>query len=235
MRGRSVRAGWCAAVMAGLGLLVSAPAQAQVQAPLGASLSTRPADAAPKFVERMATPALLATLRQGGYVLYMRHGTTDNSRSDLVPLGDVRDCSRQRVLDEGGRKLSAQVGQFIRQAGIPVGEVLHSPMCRARESARLAFPDHPGGLRQVDVSLYTANLTQAEKQPVLETTRYWLSEPVARGSNRVIVAHAPNLADLIGYFVRPEGTVVVIRPLGKGQFAYVASVPPTLWPTLLSP
>lgn len=235
MRRFSVRAWWCAAVMAGVGLLVAASAQAQVPVLLNAPLTARPAAKAPKFVERMATPALLAQLRQGGYVLYMRHGTTDNSRADLVPLGDVRDCSRQRVLDEGGRKLATQVGQFIRLARIPVGEVLHSPLCRARDSAKLAFPDHPGGVRQVDVLLYTANLTQAEKQPVLQTTRHWLSEPVARGSNRVIVAHAPNLADLIGYFVRPEGTVVVIRPLGQGQFAYVASVPPTLWHTLLSP
>ncbi|MDX9843700.1 MAG: histidine phosphatase family protein [Aquabacterium sp.] len=230
-----MRAWWCAAVMIAMGLTATGQVQAQVQAPLAVPVQAGPADKAPKFVERMATPALLAQLRQGGYVLYMRHGTTDNSRADLVPLGDVRDCSRQRVLDEGGRKLSVQVGRFIRQAGIPVVEVLHSPLCRARDSAQLAFPDQPGGVRQVDVLLYTANLTQAEKQPVLQATRYWLSEPVARGSNRVIVAHAPNLADLIGYFVRPEGTVVVIRPLGQGQFAYVASVPPTLWPTLLSP
>ena len=87
----------------------------------------------------------------------------------------------------------------------------------------------------MDGLLYTGNLTQAEKQPVLKVTRHWLSEPVARGSNRVIVAHAPNMADLIGYFVRPEGTVVIVQPQGQGQFAYVASIPPKLWPSLLAP
>ncbi len=227
MKGLGGRFAWCLTVMACAGWVGAVQAQ-------GPS-SGRPTEASPKFVEQMATPALLSQLRQGGYVLYMRHGTTDNSRSDLVPLGDLKDCSRQRVLDESGRRLAARVGQYIRQAGIPVAEVLHSPLCRARDSAMLAFPDQPGGVRQVDGLRYTANLTMAERQPILQTTRRWLSEPVPRGSNRVIVAHAPNMADLIGYFVRPEGTVVVIRPQGQGQFSYVASVPPTLWPTLLTP
>jgi phosphohistidine phosphatase SixA len=192
-------------------------------------------EAAPKFVERMAERALLERVRLGGYVLYIRHGTTDNSRADQVPLGDFKDCSRQRVLNEAGRQQAVQVGQFFLKAHIPVSQVLHSPLCRARDTAQLAFPQHPGGVQQVDGLLYTGNLTQAEKQPVLKVTRYWLSEPVAQGANRVIVAHAPNMADLIGYFVRPEGTVVIIQPQGQGQFAYVATIPPKLWPSLLAP
>jgi len=49
----------------------------------------------------------------------------------------------------------------------------------------------------------------------------------------MIVAHAPNMADVMGYFVKPEGTVVVIRPLGESKFEYIASIPPTLWASLL--
>jgi hypothetical protein len=56
---------------------------------------------------------------------------------------------------------------------------------------------------------------------------------VPAGSNRVLVAHAPNMADLMGYFVKPEGTLVVLRPLGHEKFEYVASIPPTLWASLL--
>lgn len=201
----------------------------------GTGLVAQAGEAAPKFVERMADRALLERVRLGGYVLYIRHGTTDNSRADQVPLGDFKDCSRQRVLNEAGRQQAVQVGQFFLKAHIPVSQVLHSPLCRARDTAQLAFPQQPGGVQQVDGLLYTANLTQAEKQPVLKVTRHWLSEPVAQGANRVIVAHAPNMADLIGYFVRPEGTVVIIQPQGQGQFAYVATIPPKLWPSLLAP
>lgn len=189
----------------------------------------------PKFQELMADRALLDRVRQGGYVLYMRHGTTDNSRADQVDLGDFQDCSRQRVLNDEGRQLAVKVGGYIKQAKIPVSLVLHSPLCRTRETARLAFPAHGKEIKQLDALLYTANLTFEQKQPNLKITRHWLSEPVERGTNRVVVAHAPNMADLIGYFVRPEGTVVIIEPQGQERFRYVASIPPALWPSLLAP
>jgi phosphohistidine phosphatase SixA len=187
----------------------------------------------PAFVEKMATPPLLAELRKGGYVLYMRHGTTDNSRADRAPAVDLNDCTTQRVLNDEGRKLAAGVGQAIAKAKIPVGEVFHSPMCRARESAELAFPALRAKLQPEPYLAYTANLTAEEKKPVLAATRKLVSTQVPAGSNRVLVAHAPNMADLMGYFVKPEGTVVVLRPLGNGQFEYLASIPPSLWAALL--
>lgn len=196
--------------------------------------SAQPDTQARRFAEQLAQPALLARLRQGGYVLYMRHGTTDNSRSDRVPVLDTEDCASQRVLNDEGRRLAVRLGAFIRQAQIPLSEVFHSPLCRARDTARLAFPEMVQGLHADPKLIYTANLTSEEKKPVVAETRRLLSAPVALGGNRMVVAHAPNLADLMGYFVRPEGTVVVIRPLGAGRFEYVASIPPALWPRLLA-
>jgi phosphohistidine phosphatase SixA len=163
----------------------------------------------------------------------MRHGTTDNSRADRAPSVDLNDCSTQRVLNDEGRKLSAAIGRDLVKARIPVGEVLFSPLCRARESAELAFPAMKGKMHAELNLAYTANLTAEEKKPVLAATRKLVSTPVASGTNRVLVAHAPNMADLMGYFVKPEGTVVVLRPLGQDQFEYLGSIPPNLWATLL--
>ena len=188
---------------------------------------------APIFVEKTATKELLGEMRQGGFVLYMRHGNTDNSRADAVPKVDLNDCATQRVLSDEGRRVAARVGKYLREARIPVGEVIHSPMCRARDSARLAFPDLGSKLRPELGLTYSSNLTTEEKQPVLVKTRELLSTPVAPGTNRVLVAHAPNLADLMGYFVKPEATVVVMRPLGDGRFEYLASIHPGMWPKLL--
>ena len=188
---------------------------------------------APIFVEKAATKRLLSEMRQGGFVLYMRHGNTDNSRADAVPKIDLNDCTTQRVLTDEGRRVAARVGKYLREARIPVGEVIHSPMCRARDSAQLAFPDLGTKLRPELGLTYTSNLTTEEKQPVLAKTRELVSTPVAPGTNRVLVAHAPNLADLMGYFVKPEATVVVIRPLGGGRFEYLGSIHPSMWPVLL--
>ena len=188
---------------------------------------------APVFVERPATPALLKALRAGGFVLYMRHGNTDNTKPDAVPKVDLNDCATQRPLNDLGRKVATQVGNYLRLAKIPVSEVVHSPLCRARESAQLAFADVGDLLRQENKLMYVGNFTSEEKKPIVAMTRLLVSTPVPAGTNRVLVAHAPNLADLMGYFVKPEGTVVVIRPLGEGRFEYLASIYPDMWPGLL--
>ena len=190
-------------------------------------------DVKPPFPEVLATPAILKDLRAGGWVLYMRHGNTDNINSkDEVPV-DLNNCATQRVLDEEGRKVVTQVGKYIRSAKIPVAEVIHSPLCRARDSAQLAFGYLGDKVRPEKDLMYPGNFTTEQKVPVLAMTRKLVSTPVAAGTNRVLVAHAPNMADLMGYFVKPEGTVVVLRPLGDGRFEYIASIHPTMWPKLL--
>lgn len=197
-----------------------------------AALAQTPADPA-AFKEKLATKAVLKAIQAGGFVLYMRHGNTDNSQPDAVPKIDLNNCATQRPLNEEGRKVAAQVGKYLRQARVPVAEVIHSPLCRARESAQLAFADTGVSLRAEPKLMYPGNLTSEEKKPIIAMTRQLISTPVVAGSNRVLVAHAPNMADLMGYFVKPEATVVVLRPLGEGRFDYVASIHPAMWPQLL--
>lgn len=182
------------------------------------------------FAEKPVTPELIKQLRAGGYVLYMRHGTTDTSRPDRVPSVDLNDCSTQRPLTEEGLRVVTRVGEAIRKAKIPVGEIFSSPLCRAKESAAAAF----GATFVIDNSLmYTANMTSEEKKPVIDKTRALLSAPVPAHTNRVLVAHAPNLMDLMGYFPKPEGTVVVFRPLGNGGFEYLGNIAPQQWQEVL--
>lgn len=180
----------------------------------------------PPFVEKPVTPELLQQLRAGGLVLYMRHGYTDNSHADRMPHVDLNDCNTQRVLSDKGRALMREVGKAIRDARIPIGEVLASPMCRTRESARLAAGEK---FRVVDALMYSSTMNSEEKKPRLAELKLLLGTPVAAGSNRLLVAHAPNLDDLIGFFVRPEGTVVVFRPSGATDFEYLASIHPEDW------
>ena len=119
------------------------------------------------FKEKLADANLLAQIRQGGFVLYLRHGATDSSRADRAPQVDLNDCSTQRLLSDAGRKQARELGFILQRAQIPVGEVIHSPMCRARESAQLTFATHPDLLRSEPLLAYTANLTSEEKKPVI--------------------------------------------------------------------
>lgn len=197
---------------------------------LGTLVFLSPASGREEFVEKAATPALLAQLRQGGFVLYLRHGQTDNRRADRFPDVDLADCSTQRVLSDAGRQEMREIGARIRQAGIPIGRVLASPMCRTTESARLVVGD---AFTTWEPLRYSANMTREQKRPRIEALRRLLGEPVAAGSNTLLVAHAPNLDDLIGFFVRPEGTLVVFRQITPSGFEYIASIHPVDWAGLL--
>ncbi len=184
----------------------------------------------PMFEKKSATIEMIRQLQAGGFVLYMRHGPTDTSRPDRVPRVDLDDCSTQRPLSKEGRDISIQVGDAIRQAAIPVGEIQSSPMCRTKETAEVAFEKE---FIVNEFLMYTSNLTSKEKVPRIANTNRLLSTPVPVGENLVLVAHAPNLMDVMGYFPKPEGVVVIFKPLGKQGFKYIASIEPQQWQELL--
>lgn len=185
------------------------------------------------FRERLLAPPALRPLQTGGYVLFMRHGITDSRRPDDLPGLDLDDCARQRPLTEQGRAQARQLGRYFRQLRIPVHEVIYSPLCRARETAQLAFGRQAGRLRSERLLISPVQLAEEEKAASAALTRRLLSTPVPPGSNRVVVAHAPTLVEAMAYFVGIEGTVVVIRPLGEGRFEYVGSITPSMWPELV--
>ena len=183
----------------------------------------------PAFVEKDITKDQLEKLQQGGFVIYMRHGKTDNSRPDQLNV-DLNDCNTQRMLSNEGRKIVTEVGKALKAAKVPIGDIYVSPMCRTRESAKLVFGDRSF---TVNNDLFSStNQTTEQKKPVIAITRRLLSEPVAPGSNRFILAHAPNLADTMGYFPKTEATVVIFIPKGA-QFEYVGSIRPEMWSALL--
>lgn len=80
---------------------------------------------------------LLAQLRQGGLLLFMRHanapgiGDPENFRID--------DCATQRNLSDRGRAQAVAVGERLRGAGIRWSSVQSSRWCRCLDTARLAF------------------------------------------------------------------------------------------------
>lgn len=201
--------------------------------PAFASYTAHAADAAippaPTFVEKPITAELLKDMRKGGFILYMRHGITDNSRPDRVPSVDLNDCNTQRLLSDAGRELMKQVGKGIREAKLPLSRILVSPMCRTKESAQLSIGDK---FEIHEPLMYSANMTSDEKKPRIEALKKLMVEPVPKGGNTLILAHAPNMDDLIGFFVKPEGKMLVFRQGGPAGFEYLASIHPDDWTRL---
>ncbi len=174
-----------------------------------------------------AQPSLdvVKRLREGGYVLYMRHASTDFSQND-ASMSSFEDCAHQRNLTDKGRDEARAVGEQIKRLRIPVGEVLASPFCRTMETARLAFgkaqamPEVRGGpARPEDPSRY-------------DGLRTLLSSRVAKGEDRVIVSHGNPFHAVAGPPYLAEGEIAVVQPQGNGRFRVVARIRPEAWSTL---
>ena len=167
---------------------------------------------------------LVEKLRSGGYVLYMRHASTDFSQNDAQMKG-YDDCAHQRNLTDKGRDEARAVGAEVRRLGIPVGPVLASPMCRTMETARLAFG-----------RVEPANETRGGPVRSDDPERYAplkkiLSTPPKKGENVVIASHGNPFYALFGAPYLAEGEVAVIRPDGT-RFSVVGRIRPEDWKSL---
>src|SRR5687768_11059515 len=148
---------------------------------------------------------LLAQLRQGGHVLFLRHTSTDFSQDDSR-MKSFEDCATQRNLTDKGRAEALALGEHVKRLKIPIGEVLASPFCRTMETARLAFGK--------------ATATNEVRGGPVEASRYeplknLLSSPVPRGTNRVISSHGNPFYALAGPPYLAEGEMAVVKPEGE--------------------
>ncbi len=155
-------------------------------------------------------------LRDGGYILYARHGAADvgEDRPDLNFL----DCSSQRNLSPEGKRQAIHYGRWIHDFRIPVEyPVLASPFCRAIETARLAFGDFRIQADNFWLHIYRLhqNLPETEKRRILDTLQSRLEIIPTKGYNKVIIAHSFPEGTGLGRI--PDMGTVVIRPGGRGK------------------
>jgi phosphohistidine phosphatase SixA len=164
-------------------------------------------------------------LHEGGLLLVMRHARTEQTTDEVEVLGD---CERQRNLAAEGREQAAAVGEAIRDAGIPVGEVRTSPMCRTRETAELAFP----GQVEIDRTLVSPGVvgTIEDDERRADALKALASAPPPEG-NLLLVTHTGNIGGAFGEATVQEGDVLVVRP-GPGGGEPLRVVAPDEWAAL---
>ena len=168
-------------------------------------------------------PAVLSALREGGYVLYMRHASTDFSQNDSR-MTSYEDCASQRNLTAKGRQEAREVGAHVKRLGIPIGEVLASPYCRTMETARLAF-----GKAQATHDV-RGGPAASDDPKRYDPLRKLLSSAVPKGENRVISSHGNPFRAVAGPPYLAEGEIAVVRPEGGMRFSVLARIRPQDWP-----
>ncbi len=171
---------------------------------------------------------LLAAMRTGGLVLYWRHPATHADQADTNPA-DLANCATQRNLNDTGREQSRLLGAALRERAVPVGQIIASPFCRAREAAQLL------GLGPVTTSIDIAEgglvVTPIENNRRAAALRRLLGTAPAAG-NLLLVSHRPNILDAVGVdaFTIAEGEIFVFRPRAEAPgFAFIGRVPMAGW------
>jgi phosphohistidine phosphatase SixA len=169
----------------------------QATAQLGAQTTEPATPASP------STDSVVAMLRAGGLVIVFRHAHTDRSRMESHDFS-LTDRSTQRNLSEQGVSEATHIGHRVKALGVPITEVLASPMFRTLESAQHAFG------RADTTELLRSRGSSAE-------ARALLTSAVASGQNRVLVTHNAFIhryLEPLGIRQIGEGDAVVVRPLG---------------------
>ena len=153
--------------------------------------------------------ALVEALRKGGHILVFRQAPADNqiNRQELL-----RSCAFQRNLTVAGREQARSVGRAIKALRIPIGEVRASPLCRTRDTARLAF-----GRAAADRDLISPGVIGTEAGDVrrAERLRALTRRPPRDGTNTVLVTHTGNIGAGLGEETVQEGEMLAYGAGGR--------------------
>ena len=156
-----------------------------------------------------AAEAIWDRLRRGGYVLLMRHASTEPGLGD-PPGFRLEDCTTQRNLSEKGRQEARHIGERFVREKVPIAKVFTSPWCRCRETAMLAFgraEDWEPLSSFFDFPHREQDFTERVKKRI---GTYSTRKPPG---NVVMVTHNVNIAALTKLSVA-TGEIVVVRPDG---------------------
>lgn len=186
---------------------------AVVMAPAGGCMATA-GSAGPQ-----AASPLAAALLQGGYVVYFRHAATQWSGIDRIEWPR----QRQRLLSDEGIGQSRTIGAAFANAGVPIGDVLASPFARCRDMAEIMFG-------RVDERMELIGLLSDEngRADRIAFLRRLVTTPPEPGTNRIVVSHMSNIAEITGVNLA-EGEAVVLKPGRTSGFTTIGTAMPQDW------
>jgi len=178
--------------------------------------------------QELTGQALVSALRQGGYVIVMRHASSPREVPDKS-TANADNLPPERQLDEAGRASAVAMGKALRDLRIPLGDVLTSPTYRAMETARLAQFGNP----KPAVELGDGGQSM---QAVADSQAVWLKEKVTqlpKGTNTLLITHMPNLTRAFPQISGvADGEALIFHPDGKGAAPLVGRIKIEEWPGL---
>ena len=176
--------------------------------------------------QMLSGEALVKALRQGGYVIVMRHASSPREVPDKA-TANPDNTKPERQLDETGRSTATAMGKALRDLKIPIGEVLTSPTYRALETIRMEqWPNAKPVPELGDNGQSMQGGTEAQAT--------WLQKEVTRfpsGTNKILVTHLPNLTRAFPKEAAglEDGEALIFTSDGKGGAKVIARVKIEEW------
>ncbi len=174
---------------------------------------------------------LLAELKKGGNIVFVRHFQTQGTRSDLgfnglfatTSVDKFKDCSWQRILNNKALTNAELVHKASKQFGIEWGKVYSSPFCRSADSARLMSGREPEIVKLLskDIAEYTLVKSQ------LEGMKFLNSLQPTPGKNDLVVAHSTQVMAMD--IPIEEGEAIVLEKTGEMSFQLKGSIRDFEW------
>ena len=155
---------------------------------------------------------LVAAMQDGNKVIYIRHAASNAEEKDSGRLGDR---AGQRNLSAAGIAQAKALGNAFRSLQIPMGQILVSPVFRARDTGELAF----GADRiEVTMDLVAEEYAGPALDAMLGATRRLIRTVTPPGDNRILIGHRPALEKVVKRSfpdaILPEGAMAVFVPTG---------------------
>jgi len=175
--------------------------------------------------QQLQSDAIVKALRQGGYVIVMRHASSPRDVPDKA-TANPDNVKPERQLDPEGRASATAMGKALRDLKIPIGTVLTSPTYRALETIRYAQFGRPEAFPELgDNGQSMSGGTEAQAT--------WLRKKVTelpKGTNTLIVTHMPNMSRAF-----PESTANLAdgEALVFGPAGVIARVKIETWQEML--
>ena len=157
---------------------------------------------------------LVAGMQDGNKVIYLRHAATNANEVDTGRLGDR---AGQRNLSAAGIAQAKALGNAFRTLNIPRGEILVSPVFRARDTGELAF----GNEINVTMDLVADDYAGPNLRAMIDATRHLLRKIPPPGDNRILIGHRTPLEMVLRRSFPdtelPEGAMAVFLPRGAAS------------------
>ena len=139
-------------------------------------------------------------IMKGGYILHFRHAERekwidvqmyDSLESDVKNNGSLRlaenDYFAKAVcLSERGTIKAKAIGEHLENINLPIGYVISSTSCRARQTAELSF----GGYDDVKrILVHKGPYYENQKERVSKLKELYLNLPIENQTNTIVTAH----------------------------------------------